>query len=67
MVVVMMMIIIIIMSMAWDYVSELRSPTGLLLIPQDMCEHKEPWRNDTDMEKVIRPQDLSGSPTSSII
>jgi hypothetical protein len=30
----MMMVIIIIMSMLWDYVSELRPPSGLLFIPR---------------------------------
>jgi hypothetical protein len=29
--------------MGWDYVSELRPPTGLLFIPSVMCEHGEPW------------------------
>jgi hypothetical protein len=29
--------------MGWDYVSELRPPTGLLVIPQVICEHGEPW------------------------
>jgi hypothetical protein len=31
------------LMMGWDYVSELRSPTGLLFIPQVICEHGEPW------------------------
>jgi hypothetical protein len=29
--------------MGWDYVSELWPPSGLLFIPQVMCEHGEPW------------------------
>jgi hypothetical protein len=32
-----------IMPMEWDYVSELRPPTGLLLIPYVIYEHEEPW------------------------
>jgi len=34
------------MSMGWDYVSELRSPTGLLFILQVIHEHGKPWQND---------------------
>jgi hypothetical protein len=30
----------------WDYVSELRPPTGLLFISQVIHEHGEPWRDD---------------------
>jgi hypothetical protein len=30
------------MSIGWDYVSELRLPAGLLVIPQVMCEYGEP-------------------------
>jgi hypothetical protein len=29
--------------MGWDYVSELRPPTGLLFIPRMICEHGERW------------------------
>jgi hypothetical protein len=29
----------LIMSMGWDYISELWLPTDLLLIPQVICEH----------------------------
>jgi hypothetical protein len=36
------------MSMGWDCVSELRLPTGVLLIPQVIHEHGEPWWNDVD-------------------
>jgi hypothetical protein len=37
-----------IMSMGCDYVSELRTPTGLLFITQAIYQHGEPWRNDVD-------------------
>jgi hypothetical protein len=37
--------------MGWDYVSELRPPTGQLLIPQVTYEHREPWWNDIDNGK----------------
>jgi hypothetical protein len=54
-----------IMSMGQDYVSELRPPTGLLFIPQVIYEHGEPWWNDISRGKLlIRPQELSGNPTS---
>jgi hypothetical protein len=37
-----------IMSMGWDYVSELRLPTGLLFIPQVIFGHREPrWMMST--------------------
>jgi hypothetical protein len=39
------------MSMGWDYVSELRSLTGLLFIPQMMYEYGEPRWNDMDRGK----------------
>jgi hypothetical protein len=39
-----------IVSMGWDYVCELRSPAGLLYIPQPIYEHGEPWWNDNDEE-----------------
>jgi hypothetical protein len=29
--------------MGWDYVSELRPPTGLLFIPRVICEHGKQW------------------------
>jgi hypothetical protein len=48
------------------YVSELRPLTGLLFIPQMMCEHGEPWWNDTDRVKLqFRSPELSGNPASS--
>jgi hypothetical protein len=64
----MITIIIIIMSTGRDYVSELRSQTGLLFIPQVIYEPGEPWWNDVDRGKhlVISP-DLSGSHTSTVI
>jgi hypothetical protein len=47
------------MSMGRDYVSELRQPTGLFLIPQATHEHEELWRNDIDKEKLlILPSEL---------
>jgi hypothetical protein len=46
----------LIMSIGWDYVSELRPPKGLLFIPYVMYEHGEPRWNDMDREKLlIRP------------
>jgi hypothetical protein len=54
-------------SMGWDYISELRPPTGLLFISQVIYEHGEPWWNDcVDRGKLlILPPELSGNPTSS--
>jgi hypothetical protein len=55
------------MSMGWDYVSELRPPTGLLFIPQVIYEHEEQLRNDNDMWKLlIRLPELSDKPTSKV-
>jgi hypothetical protein len=54
-----------IMSIRWDYVSELRPPTDLLFIPQLIYELGEPWWNKNDRRKLlIRPQELSGNHTS---
>jgi hypothetical protein len=41
---------LVIMSIAWDYVSELRPPTGLFFIPlvSAMYECEEPWWNYVD-------------------
>jgi hypothetical protein len=39
------------MSMGWDYISELLPPKGLLFIPKVMYKHGEPWLNDTDKGK----------------
>jgi hypothetical protein len=36
------------MSMGWDYISELLPPKGLLFIPKVMYKHGEPWLNYTD-------------------
>jgi hypothetical protein len=53
------------MSLGRDYVSELRSPTGLLFTHQVTFEHGEPWWNDIDRGKLlIRPPKLSGSPAT---
>jgi hypothetical protein len=68
MMVMMIMMIIIIMSMGWDYASELRAPSGLLLVLQVIYEHGKPWRNDIDMEKLlIRLLELSGNHTNVVI
>jgi hypothetical protein len=48
-----MIIIIIIMSVWWDYVSEMWPPTGLLFIPRAVYEHGEQLWNDIDTTKVI--------------
>jgi hypothetical protein len=37
--------------MGLDYVSELRPPTGLLVIPQVIYEHGQARWNDTDRGK----------------
>jgi hypothetical protein len=56
------------MLMVWEYVSELRPPTGLLLIPQVIYEHGEAWWNDIGKGKLlIRQPELSGNPTSRVI
>jgi hypothetical protein len=34
--------LLLLMSMGWDYVSELRPPMGLLFIPRVICEYGEP-------------------------
>jgi hypothetical protein len=55
-----------IMSMGWDYVSELRPRTGLLFTPQVTYEHGEPWSNNVDRWRLLtRPPELSGNPTNS--
>jgi hypothetical protein len=64
----MIVVIINIMSMVFDYVSELRSPTGLLFIPYVICEYGEPWLNGFDRGKLlIRPPDFCSNPTSGVI
>jgi hypothetical protein len=56
------------MSMGWDYVIELRPPTGLLFIHQVIYEHGEPWWNKMGRGKLlIRPPELSGNPTRRVI
>jgi hypothetical protein len=60
------MMMMMMISMGLEYVSELRPPSGLLLIPQVRYKHGEPWWKDIDRVKVvIRPPQLSGNPTSS--
>jgi len=57
-----------IMSMGWDYVSELRPPMDILFVPQVIYEHGEPWRNEVDRGKpLISPPELSGNSTSGVI
>jgi hypothetical protein len=53
------------MSMGWDCVSELRPPTGLLLIPQVIWTWKAmvEWRRQGKL--LILTPELSGNPTSS--
>jgi hypothetical protein len=63
-VVVMMMM----MSMGWDYVSELRPPTGLLFVPQVIYEYGEPRWNEIDRRKLqIHPPDLCGNHTHNLV
>jgi hypothetical protein len=53
-------------SIGWDCVSELRPPTGLLVIPQMIYEHGDPWWNHIDRENpLVNPPALSGNSTSS--
>jgi len=50
------------------HVSEQRTPTAILFISQVIYEHGEPWWNYIDKGKLlIRPQVLSGNPTSRVI
>jgi hypothetical protein len=54
------------MSVWWDYVSELRSPTGILFIPQVIYEYGERWWNSVDRWKfLIFPPEICGSSSSS--
>jgi phage pi2 protein 07 len=48
-----------------DDVSELRSPTDLLFIPQVIYEHGKPRWDAIDGGKVIRPSELTGRASSS--
>jgi hypothetical protein len=57
-----------IMSMGYDYISELWPPSSLLFIPQVIYKHGKPWWNNVDRGKLlIHPPELCGNPTSSII
>jgi hypothetical protein len=54
------------MSMGWDYISELRPPTGLFIIPHVIYKQGEPRWNDTDRrEFLISPPEFSGKSTTS--
>jgi hypothetical protein len=58
--------LMMIMSKGWDYVSELRLPTGLMFIPQIIYLYGETRWNGIDRGKhLIRPPELSRNPTSS--
>jgi hypothetical protein len=56
--------LMMIISIGWDYVSELRPQTGLLFIPQVIHEHAEQWWNESTEENLIRPPGFSANPTS---
>jgi hypothetical protein len=60
---------IMIMSMGWDYVSDLRLSTGQFFIPQVIYEHGVSWRYyDVDRRKLVtRPPELSSNPTARVI
>jgi hypothetical protein len=59
---------VMIMSMGWDYVFELRPPTSLLFILQEVNERGEPWQNDVDTRKhLIRPPELSDGSNNRVI
>jgi hypothetical protein len=57
----------VILSEGWDYVSEMRPPSGLLLMAQMMYEHGDARWNSIDRRKLIRPPELSGYPTGRVI
>jgi hypothetical protein len=44
----MMIIVIMIMSIRYDYVSELRPPISMFFIHQVIYKHVESWWNDID-------------------
>jgi hypothetical protein len=44
--------VMLFMSMEWNCVSELGSPTGLLFIPQMIFDYGEPWWSDADRGKL---------------
>jgi hypothetical protein len=50
----MIMMIKNIMSMGWQYVSELQPPTALLFILQVIYEYGQPWWNDIDRFRLGR-------------
>jgi hypothetical protein len=59
--------LVVIMAMGCDYVSELRPPMGLLLIPR-WHVHGEPWWNYIDRgELLFSLPELSGIPTSNLV
>jgi hypothetical protein len=52
----------------WDYVSELRSSTGLLFIPQVIvCMKNIGEMMSTEENLVIRPPEVSDNPTTRVI
>jgi hypothetical protein len=55
------------MPMRWDYVSELRPPTGLLFIPQMIYECGEPRWIDIDRGKPKNLQKICPNATLSTI
>jgi hypothetical protein len=62
---IMMKMMMLMILVSWEYVSELRPQTALLLIPHAIYEYGEPWWNVVDKGKLIRQPELSGSPTNS--
>jgi hypothetical protein len=56
---------LLLMLTGWDYVSELRPPTGLLFIPQVIYEYGEPRWNDMDSGKLNNPPELCDNSTRS--
>jgi hypothetical protein len=55
--------------MGWDYVSEPRTPTDLLFIPQMIYEHGEPWwDHHANRENLLtRIPELFGNPIKTVI
>jgi hypothetical protein len=58
MIIIIIVVVVVIMSMGWDYVSDLQPPAGLLFIPHMIYELENAWWNDVDRGKLIRPPDL---------
>jgi hypothetical protein len=53
-------LIMMIVSMGWDYISELLPPTGLLFVHHAIYEHCVPWWKAIDREQLlIYPPELS--------